>query len=216
VDPTQDKLKNFFLQFNALNYKKGEVMLRAGDLPQGIYYLKKGFAKLTSVSQEGKELTLVVYRAGDFFPVVWTFFGKRASIYSLATLTECQVIRAQREIFMDFIMNNTDVLLEVTKHIITRFQVALRRMEYLTFGKASAKVASILLICGRDFGRQINGQIEIQIPLTHKDIANLVGVTRETISVELKKFDRRGLIDYNQKLIIIKNKEGLEKEAILT
>ena len=216
MDPTQDKLKNFFLQFNALNYKKGEVMLRAGDLPQGIYYLKKGFAKLTSVSQEGKELTLVVYRAGDFFPVVWTFFGKRASIYSLATLTECQVIRAQREIFMDFIMNNTDVLLEVTKHIITRFQVALRRMEYLTFGKASAKVASILLICGRDFGRQINGQIEIQIPLTHKDIANLVGVTRETVSVELKKFDRRGLIDYNQKLIIIKNKEGLEKEAILT
>lgn len=216
MDPTQDKLKNFFLQFNALNYKKGEVMLRAGDLPQGIYYLKKGFAKLTSVSQEGKELTLVVYRAGDFFPVVWTFFGKRASIYSLATLTECQVIRAQREIFMDFIMNNTDVLLEVTKHIITRFQVALRRMEYLTFGKASAKVASILLICGRDFGRQINGQIEIQIPLTHKDVANLVGVTRETVSVELKKFDRRGLIDYNQKLIIIKNKEGLEKEAILT
>lgn len=190
--------------------------MRAGDLPQGIYYLKKGFAKLSSVSSEGKELTLVIYKSGDFFPVVWTFFGKSPSIYSLEALTECKIARAQREIFMDFIMNNPDVFLEVTKHIITRFQVALKRMEYLTFGTASAKVASILLICGRDFGREINRQIEIQIPLTHRDIANLVGVTRETISVELKKFDRRGLIDYNQKLIIIKNKEGLEKEAILT
>lgn len=216
MDPTRDKLKNFFLQFRTLNYKKGEVILHAGDLPQGIYYLKKGFAKLTSVCSEGKELTLVIYKSDDFFPIVWTFFGKSPSIYSLEALTECRIARAQRETFMDFIMNNPDVFLEVTKHIITRFQVALSRMEYLAFGNASAKVASILLICGRDFGREINRHIEIQIPLTHRDIANLVGVTRETISVELKKFDRRGFIDYNQRLIIIKNKEGLEKEAILT
>lgn len=214
VDLSKNKLYDFFSQFKTLEYSKGQTILRVGDMAQGVYFLKSGYAKLNSVSQDGKELTMVIYSAGDFFPVVWTFFGTRPSIYSYEAITDTKILRAPREKFIEFINTDKEISLEVTKGIIMRFQTALRRMRYLTFGNASSKLASILLICGKDFGIEKNNEVEIQLPLTHKDIANLVGVTRETVSLELKKFDRKGIIIYNKKIIIIKDKKSLEERAI--
>lgn len=189
--------------------------MRAGDFPQGVLFLKKGYVRLFSVSQEGKELTLVIYKPGEFFPVVWTFSGEKPSIYYFEALTACELVKVQREKFMSFITHDTDVFIYVVSHIISRFQIALRRMEYLAFGNSGSKLASILLICAREYARHRNGEPEIDIPLTHKDIANLVGVTRETISIELKKFERKGLVGRHGRHIVIKNKRQLAKEAIL-
>lgn len=212
----QQKLEDFFSKAKAIRLNKGETFLRAGDIPQGIYFLKKGYARLYSISEDGKELTLVIYKPGEFFPVVWSFYGGPPSEYNFETLTPAEIYRAPREDYMNFIKENPDVFLDVTKGIIRRFQLTLRRMIYLTFGNAGSRLASILLICAREFGRSLDGEIEIQIPLTHEDLAKLVGVTRETVSLELKKFERKGLVGYNHgRLLIIKEKEWLEKEAIL-
>ncbi len=209
----QQKLDQFFSQYKLRYYKKGETFLRAGDIPQGIFFLKKGYARLYSLSSAGKELTLVIYKPGEFFPVVFTFTAK-PSIYYFETLSEVEMQRAPRENFASFIRENPDVFDEVNLHIIERFQIALRRMEYLTFGNANSRLASILLICARYFGvRSDHKEIKIPIPFTHKDIANLVGVARETVSIELKKFIDRGLIEKKGKRLVIKNRKALEKEA---
>lgn len=207
-------LQKFLDNRNVLHYKKGEMIVRGGDMPQGVMFLKKGYVRLESISKEGKELTLVIYRPGEFFPVVWTFYGLSPSIYDLEALTDCDIIRVPREDFLNFMRKNPDVLFDIARHIINRFQLALRRMAYLSFGSAAEKLASILLISAREFGVEKSNNIEIQIPLTHKDIANLVGVTRETVSIELKKFSRKGYISYSKKILTIKNKKVLEEKAI--
>jgi len=187
--------------------------LRAGDIPQGIYFLKKGYVRLYSLSSAGKELTLVIYKPGELFPVVFTFTAA-PSVYYFETLSGVEMSRAPREKFIPFIRENPDVFDEVNLHIIERFQIALRRMEYLTFGNANSRLASILLICARYFGvRSDHKEIKIPIPLTHKDIANLVGTARETVSVELKKFLDKGLIEKKGRRLVIKNRKALEKEA---
>ena len=209
----QQKLNRFFSQYRLLRYKKGETFLRAGDTPAGVYFLKKGYVRLFSISSNGKELTLVIYKPGEFFPIVFTFTAK-PSAYYFETLSEVEMSRVPREKFIPFIRENPDVFDEVNLHIIERFQIALRRMEYLTFGNANSKLASILLICARYFGvRSDHKEIKIPIPFTHKDIANLVGMARETVSVELKKFLDKGLIERKGRLLVIKNRNALEKEA---
>ena len=208
-----EKLYNFFSQFKPRYYKKGETFLRAGDVPAGIYFLKKGYVRLYSLSSAGKELTLVLYKPGEFFPVVFTFTAK-PSVYYFETLSQVEMVRAPRENFASFIKENADVFDEVNLHIIERFQIALRRMEYLTFGNANSRLASILLICARYFGvRSDDKEIKIPIPFTHKDIANLVGMARETVSIELKKFIDKRLIEKKGRLLVIKNREALRKEA---
>lgn len=213
--PNLERLEEFFLQFKPSFYKKGETILRAGDFPQGVLFLKKGYVRLFSISGEGKELTLVIYRPGEFFPVVWTFGGKRPSIYSFEALTACELTKVPREDFIDFIKNDIETFIDVTRHMISRFQIALRRMEYLTFGNSASRLASILLICAKEYSRKKSGEYELLIPFTHRDFANLVGVTRETISIELKKFERRGIVGRHGRRLVIKKKRQLEKEAIL-
>lgn len=210
-----EKLEKFFSQFKSIYYKKGETFLRPGEMPQGINFIKKGYVRLYALSYEGKDLTLVLYKPGEFFPVVWSLTGTR-SIYYFEALNSVEIKRTSREEFNEFINENVDVFKEVNDHIIHRFQTALRRMEYLVFGNANSKLASILLICSRDFGTDTSKGKEIQIPFTHKDIAAILGVTRETVSLELKKFEKMKLIGYNSRHIVIKDEKALEKESIIS
>lgn len=208
-----EKIIKFFSQFKTHAIKKGRTFLRAGDTPHGVYFIKKGYARIYSVSSGGKELTLVIYKAGDFFPVVWTFTSK-PSIYYYEALSDLEISIAPRLQFVKFIRENPDVSDEVLKGIIERFQIALRRMEYLTFGNVSSRLASVFLIFVESFGvKKESGEIQIPIPLTHNDVAHIVGVARETVSIELKKFFDKGIINHTGKFILIKNKNKLAKEA---
>lgn len=210
---SSEKIYKFFSQFKSRSYKKGETFLRAGDSPQGVFFIKKGFVRIYSISSEGKELTLVIYKSGEFFPVVWTFTSK-PSIYFYQTLSDSEMIRAPREKFVKFVKENPDISEEVLLGVIERFQNAIRRMQYLTFGDVRSRLASVLLIYSNRFGvRKEDNQIQIQIPFTHSDIAHVVGAARETVSIELKNFSDKGIIDHTGKFILIKNKSKLAKEA---
>lgn len=208
------KLDDFFTQFKYLHYKKREMILRTGDTPSGVFYLKKGYVRLFSISREGQELTLIIFKQNDFFPLGWAINNLPDS-YCLETMTPVELWRAPRDQFLSFIKANPDVFFELTSRILVRLGGLLQRMEYLVFGTAYQKVASIMVICAQRFGLGKGKGIKICVPLTHKDIANLVGITRETASVEMKKLERKGLIDCRGHLIIVKNPEKLKEESLL-
>lgn len=209
-----EELGFFFSQFKKLNFKKREMILRAGDEPRGVMYLKKGYVRLYAISREGEELTLIIYKPDDIFPIVWAI-NDLPNEYHFEAVTAAEVYRAPREKFLIFMRENPNVFFELTSKILIRFKGVLQRMEYLVFGNAYNKVASILLICAERFGGKEGSKIIIQVPLTHKDIANLLGVTRETTSLEIKKLARKGIIDYQGRLIVVKNPRALEKESLL-
>lgn len=216
----EDKLESFFKRFRHFHYKKDETLLHAGDEPSGVFYLSKGFVRLYSISKDGEELSLIIFKPGDFFPMIWAI-NKTVVNYYLETMTPVELYRTSREEFRKFIKGedggdkNVDVLYEITSKIVVRLGGLLSRMEYLAFGNAYQKVASILHICAERFGESVDGSITIQVPLTHKDIASLVGVTRETASIEVKKLERKGLISFHGRHIVVKNLSNLRRESLL-
>lgn len=129
-------------------------------------------------------------------------------------MTAVELCQAPREKFLNFIKNNGEVLFELTHRILTRFGGVLSRMEYAMFGTAYNKVASIILICADRFGQSLGENTTIQVPLTHQDIANLIGVARETVSIEMKKLQNKGLIDYKGKYLMVKNRQKLIRESV--
>ncbi|MBI2049630.1 Crp/Fnr family transcriptional regulator [Candidatus Roizmanbacteria bacterium] len=209
-----DKLSNFLSGFKLLHYKKGETTLRAGDTPQGVFFIKKGYIKDYSISEEGEELTLIIFKPGDFFPMSWAINNTQSTHY-FETMSQVELWRIPKVEFIDFIKGNPDIFFELTSHILLRLDGLLQRMEYLAFGNAHQKVASILMICAERFGLKKTNGVVIQVVLTHKEVAMLVGITRETASLELKKFERKRIIGYRGKLIYIKNVEKLQKESLL-
>lgn len=209
-----DRLNNFFSGLKKLSFKKGETILRADEEPRGVLYLKKGYVRLYSLASDAQELTLIIFKAEDFFPMLWAV-NNTPNIYYLEAMTSVELYQAPREEFQKYIKNNCDVLFEITSRILTRFGGLLNRMEYAIFGHAYNKVVSIIIICAERFGSKIKKSIYIQIPLTHQDIANLIGVARETVSIEMEKLQKQGFIDYQGKYLVVKNIQKLRAESEL-
>jgi CRP-like cAMP-binding protein len=208
------RLNDFFSKYKKYHYKKGEVIFRGGDTPQGVFFIEKGYVRDYSISREGEELTLIIFKPEDFFPMQWVFNNKIALHYFEA-MTAVELWRCPREDFIAFIEANPKVFSVLISHIMLRFNGLLQRMEYLTFGNAYQKVASILMICAERFGEKDDGEILIPIPLTHKDLAMLVGMTRETVSIEMKKLEREKIIGSRKHLIVVRDMDKLRRESLI-
>ncbi len=210
----KQKLDLFFGQFKPLYYSRGEVILRADDVPSGVYFLRRGYVRDYTLSDNGEELTLVIFKPGDIFPLPWAI-NNEPMIRYLEAMTPIEVWRAPRGLFLEFLRKEPDVFLGLTSRILTRLSGLMERMKYLVFGNAYAKVISILLISAERFGEKKKEGIEIQVPLTHKDIAFLVGINRETTSRQLERLVAKGLISHHGKLLVMGNIEKLKEEVAI-
>lgn len=209
-----EKLDEFFSYFKKLTFKKGETILRVGDNPRGVYFLKKGYVRLYSISEDAQELTLIIFKPEDFFPLIWAFTGNTPNQYYLEAMGHVEIQMAPRDEFVKFIKDHGDVLFDLTSRILIRLGGLIERMNYMVFGNAYNKVASIISICGERFGFPEKNGVIIDVALTHKDIADLLGMARETVSIEIKKLEKMGIIGYRGRHIVVKDVERLKEESL--
>ena len=208
-----EKLNAFFAQFKPLYFKKRAIVLRAGDTPSGIFYITKGYIRQYLVSAEGQELTTIIYKPRDLFPLLWVLENKISQRY-FETMTPAVLQRAPRDTFIKFIESEPQVFFKVISRVLNRVNAISERLEYLAFGNAYTKVASILYILAERFGEKRGGGVVIQLPLTHKDLASLLGLARETVSIGMEQLKGKGIITYNGH-IVIKSLKRLGKESIV-
>lgn len=211
---------DFFKQFHSKEVKKRITIIPAGVIPPDVYYLKKGYARTYSVSESGEELTMVIFQPGDFFPLISTITPQKLNYY-IESLTEVELIPVPRQRFIEFLRsglkeNNDQILIDFALRLTARFEGVLTRMEHLVFGTAQQRLASIILILGERFGEKKASQIIIKAPLTHRDLASLVGITRETTTLILKDLSEKNYITFAKKNIVIKNLNGLERESSIS
>lgn len=208
------KLARFFSKGRLLAYKKRTTILRFDDTPSGLFYIKNGFVRQYILSADGQEFTSVIYKPGDVFPIRWAITAAPIKSY-FESLTPVVLWKVPREKFLDFMKDDTDVYLKVISRILNRLDVIVERMEHLAFGNAAAKVASALLIVTERFSKKVGKIYIVPIPLTHKDIAAMVGMSRETASIEIKRLERKSIIGYKKRFIVVKNLKKLREEAML-
>jgi CRP-like cAMP-binding protein len=205
---------SYFATYPTRSYKKRMPLITAGDRLEKIFYLKKGYVRLYSVSPDGQELTLLIYKPGDFFPIYVALKPATPYRYWAETLTDAVITTVPVESFVHFFKENPEVIMDLSERIMTRFDGSLRRMEYLAFGTALQRVASLIIILGEQYGKKTAEGIAIEAPFTHKDLANLTGITRETVSAIMSDLKKRGFIDDQNQQILIKSIEALTKESL--
>jgi CRP-like cAMP-binding protein len=84
------------------------------------------------------------------------------------------------------------------------------KLEHLVFKDVQAKLAALLLELGEEYGQENEEGVLIGLKITHQEMANLIGSTRETISLTLAQFKKRGLLDMNGRAVILLDHEGLK------
>lgn len=207
------EFETFYKQFVTRNYKKGEMLIRADDDPQGIFCLTKGYVRQYTISKNGFELTLHILKPISYFPMVWAVNGT-PNIYYFEALTPVEVGRAPREDVVNFIKDKPTIIFELLSELIEDYAESLTRIEHLVFSDAYRRVISVLLYIAKHFGEPKNNGIVVGHRFTQQDIATLVGIARETASNELSKLEKKGLIRYVDRSMIFTNMEKLELELV--
>ena len=205
------KIDNFFTKHKPQSFKKGEILIRADDNPTGIFYLKEGIVKKYAISKKGDELTVNLFKPISFFPVSWAINGSSNS-YFYEALTDLKVWKALPESVNEFIKTNPDVLYDLLSRVYKGTDGMLTRMTYLMAGNAYARLLTEIIIQAKRFGKKTDGGIEIKI--SEKDLASQSGMTRETVSREIKVLKDKGFASFNKNILVIRNIEELEKELL--
>lgn len=211
TDKTKE-FETFYKQFISRNYKKGEMLIRADDDPQGIFCLTKGYVRQYTISKTGLELTLQILKPISYFPMVWAVNGT-PNIYFFEALTSVEVGRAPRDQVVNFIKDKPTLLFALMSELIEDYAESLKRIEHLVFSDAYRRVISVLLYIAKHFGeKQSNQSIIVHQRFTQQDIATLVGVARETASLEMVKLKKKGLIKYVDHSMLFENIKKLDTE----
>lgn len=207
------EFEEFYAQFTTRNYKKGEMLIRADDDPQGIFCLKKGYVRQFTISKMGTELTLHILKPISYFPMVWAINGT-PNVYFFEALTEAEVWRAPRDQVVNFIKDKPVVIFELMSELLEDYAESLTRVEHLVFSDAYRRVISVLLYIAKHFGEKDGKGIIVKHRFTQQDIATLVGVARETASNEMVKLEKKGLIKYVDHAILFESMEKLDMELL--
>jgi CRP/FNR family transcriptional regulator, cyclic AMP receptor protein len=205
--------EDFFSQFQLRQYKQGEMLIRADDDPQGIFCLTKGYVRQYTISKTGIELTLHILQPISYFPMVWAINGT-ANVYYFEALTPVEIGRAPRDQVVTFIKNKPDLIFALMSELLERYDESLTRIEHLVFSDAYRRVISVLLYVAKYFGETSGDEVVVKHRFTHQDVATLVGVARETTSLELSKLAKKNLVTFVEHAMIFSNVSLLEQELL--
>lgn len=209
----KNKLGKFFSKYKLIKYKRGEILLRAEDLPSGIFFLKEGIVRQYAISPKGDELTLNIYRPFSFFPMAY-FINNTQNAHYFEAMTPVLAGRAPGNDFLKFIQRHPDIMFDLLRRIYNGLQGLFLRMEYLMAGDAKSRLVTELLIYARRFGKQADKSIMVDLKLTQKDLAAQSGIARETVGRIIKTLKEKGLISFKNKNLIINNLSKLEDSLL--
>ena len=191
-----------------------------GDEADSVFYLQSGRARLTIISDHGKEATITLLNAGNFFGEESLAASASGSRLATATaITACIALKIQRTEMIRVIHDEHSFSDLFVKFLLARFKRVQADLVDQLFNSSETRLARILLLMA-EFGQA--GEPEPLIPkITQKTLADMIGTTRSRVSFFMNKFRDRGFIEYNGRirvnkslLNVILNDQSLEQNAV--
>ncbi len=183
-------------------FSKGSTIFAPGDAPDSLYVLMSGLVTLSHLSEGGQESILRVFGPGDVFGEI--FLTVPARPFLAKALTECVVTVIPRNTFLQLVaaiprmgFNFTRVL---SKHLA---EMALDRAE-ASHKWSAQRLALTLVKLGVVHGVEQKGWTAIMLPLTHQIVADMIGTSRETVTRDLRRLRRQGVVRQRGRTLVIK------------
>jgi len=191
-------------------YPKGSLLFVEGEEPRGVFILCNGRVKLTTSSTEGKTLIVKVAEVGEVLGASATILGKPYEV-SAETLEPSQMNFIKRDDFLKFLQNHADACLNAAQHLSENCQNAYEMIRSLGLSHSVSEKLARLLLEWSSEGEDTKEGIRIKVSLTHEEMAQLIGTSRETVTRVLGEFRDKNLALLRGSTLLIKNKAALEQ-----
>lgn len=213
--PLPDDLRGVFesLKTSAC-YGKGTTLFNESDPCHSVFMVCQGNIKLVTGSTEGKVLLLRFVRPGEFLGLAEAVLGQRVYESSAIAAEPSVVAVIPREIFVRFVASYSAVSLRVIFALSEQYKAAQREAKFLAFGETStARLAHLMIDWLNERGMEVTNGAAISAEITHTELAQLIGSTRETVTRVLADLDHRGIIERRSDEIVIRSADELTRIA---
>lgn len=191
-------------------YPAGSVLFVEGQEPRGIYVLCRGRVKLSISARNGKTLIVKIADPGEVLGMSATVSGKPYEVRA-QTLDPCQVSFVKRDDFLAFLKSNSDACFKLAEQLSEKYHNACNEVRSLGLSHSAAeKLAKLLLDWSSRNGEGLRAETRIKLGLTHEEIAQMIGTSRETVTRLLADMKRRQIVQAEGATIVIRNPAALK------
>lgn len=192
-----------------LTYRKGEFIIRPGEVPSAVFYIESGLVKAYNITKYGEENLLIIRKEHEIFPLIWAITGQERDIIYQA-LAPTIVWRISPQEYLSFLHNHPAALPPLLDMVTEMYRIHSERLLNLEYRTVRERLVSFLLTMSARFGKDTKEGLMIEVPLRHQDIASSINASRETASREIAALERKGLITNKQSYIILKDVPALQ------
>jgi CRP/FNR family transcriptional regulator len=195
---------------SSATYPKGATLFVEGQISRGVFILCTGHVKLSTSSADGKTLILRISEPGDLLGLPATISG-RAYEVTAEVIEPTQANFISRVEFLNFLREHGEAALRVAQELSESYQSAFAEMRTIGLSHSAVeKLARFIL----DWSAEHNtakGTIKVNLTLTHEEIAQMIGASRETVTRLFADFKKKNFLQVKGSTLTITDKQGLEK-----
>jgi CRP/FNR family transcriptional regulator, cyclic AMP receptor protein len=192
-------------------YRARETIFLKGSPGRGLLAVLKGRVQIRAPGADGREVTLNIVDEGEVFGEIALLDGRERSADAIA-MTDCSLLVIDRRDFVPFLKENAEIALRLMAVLCDRLRRTTEQVEDLLFLNLSSRLAKTLLRLAADGDRQTEG-LTLRHKLSQREIANLVGFSRESVNKQLAAWQKDRLVTVVEGTITIRDEDGLQEIA---
>jgi CRP/FNR family cyclic AMP-dependent transcriptional regulator len=192
------------------SYPKGAKLFVEGQLARGVFILCAGRVKLSTSSADGKTLILRVAEPGDVLGLAGTISGKAYEL-TAEVLEPTQANFIGKPDFLSFLRDHGEAALRVAQLLSETYHAAIGEMRTIGLSHSAGEKLARFLLEWAAGQKAEKGETRFTLTLTHEEIAQMIGASRETVTRLFADFKKKKLIEVKGSILILRDRAGLER-----
>ena len=193
-------------------YPAGAIIFMEGQPARGVYILRQGRVKLLTANSDGRTLILKIARPGEALGLNSVITGKPYEM-TAEILEPSQLTFIPRADFLKFIAERGDACMHFARHLSHDCQSAYDVIRSIGLCQSVPERLARFLLDWSSDGTVCEGAVRVKLTLTHEEMGELIGTTRESVTRALSEFKKQRFIEVNGATLLLKNKPALESLA---
>ena len=194
-------------------YVRGELVFAAGSPGETVYFLRSGQVKIGQFSSLGREVILWFFLAGEIFGLAEVSRGG-GRVVNAQACEPSEVLAVSQLEFRTFIESHPRVALLSLQVLSSRLRLLGEMFFNLVADDVYTRIAKLILRLSARYGVRCGKEILLDIPLTHQEIADMVGTTRQTVTSVLNQLRRQGVLSIENRRIRVESEDFLNEMTL--
>lgn len=192
---------------------RGEAVFSAGGPGKHVYFLESGKIKICQPSSSGNEIILWFCLPGEIFGLAEVSHGG-GRVVSAVACEESLVLSLSQKDFLEFLTVHPEAVMLSMQALSSRLRVLGEMVVNLVSDDANTRIAKLLLRLAARYGKREGSIVHLDVPLTHEEIASMVGTTRQTVTTAIGQFRRQGVLSIENRRIQIESEDLLTEISL--